>query len=116
MQLKISRHNHNKHEHNVTKKVNKHLKHINNYHTEINYDKKKSLNKENYYIFYDVSFGPRKIENISIYQQTDVTNNFTETDNQTITYVDNNFENNDRTATIIVNSNPSLNENYLMDS
>ena len=36
-------------------------------------------------------FNFRKIENISISQQSDITNNITETNNQTITYVDNNY-------------------------
>ena len=33
----IARHNHNSYEHNVIKKVNKHIKHVNNYDTEITY-------------------------------------------------------------------------------
>ena len=55
----------------------------------------------------------RKIENISLSQQTDITNNITETNNQTITYVDNNYLNNNKLATIIANPTPSLTENYL---
>ena len=39
----ITRHNHNNYEHNVIKRINKHIKHINNYDTEVNYYSKKSL-------------------------------------------------------------------------
>ena len=42
----ITRHNHNNYEHNVIKKVNKHLKHINDYDTEINYYNNTPLNKQ----------------------------------------------------------------------
>ena len=109
----ITRHNHNNYEHNVIKKVNKHITHVNNYDTEINYYSKKSLNKNNYYKFYNDYFNFRKIENISISQQSDITNNITKTNNQTITYVDNNYLNNNKIATIILNTVPELNENYL---
>ena len=51
--------------------------------------------------------------NISLTQQTDITNNLTETNNQTITYVGNNYLNNDKIATIVLNPTPSLTENYL---
>ena len=102
----ITRHNHNNYEHNAIKRVHKHIKHINNYDTEMNYYNKKSLNKKNYYNFYNDNFNFRKIENISISQQTDITNNITETNNQTITYVDNNYSNN-KIATVIVNTVPS---------
>ena len=60
-----------------------------------------------------IMFNFRKIENISISQQTDITNNITETNNQTIHYVDNNCLNNNKIATIIVNTVPSLTENYI---
>ena len=33
----ITRNAHNNYEHNVIKKVNKHIKHTNNYYTELNY-------------------------------------------------------------------------------
>ena len=108
----ITRHNHNNYEHNVIKKLHKHIKHINDYDTEINYHNKKSLNKKQHHNFYHDNFNFRKIENISLTQQTDITNNITETNNQTITYVGNNYLNNDKTATIIVNPTPSLTENY----
>ena len=39
----FTRHNHNNYEHNVIKKVNRHLKHISNYGTEINCYSKKSI-------------------------------------------------------------------------
>ena len=38
----------NNYEHNVIRKVNKHIKHINNYETEIYYLNKQSFNKINY--------------------------------------------------------------------
>ena len=109
----ITRHNHNNYEHNVIKKVHKHIKHINNYDTEINYYNKKTLNKKQYYNFYHDYFNFRKIENISITQQTDITNNITETNTQTINYVDDNYIKNDKIATIILNPTPSLTDNYL---
>ena len=109
----ITRHNHNNYEHNVIKKVHKHITRINNYDTEINYYSKKSLNKKNYYNFYDDNFNSRKIKNISLSQQTDITNNIIETNNQSINYIDTNYSNNNKIATIIVNPTPSLTENYL---
>ena len=109
----ITRHNHNNYEHNAIKKVHKHIKHINNYDTEIKYYNKKSHNKKQYYNFYHANFNFRKIENISLTQQTDITNNITETNNQTITYADNNHSNSDRIATIVVNTVPSLTDNYI---
>ena len=45
----------------------------------------------------------RKIENISLSQQTDILNDITETNNQTISYIDDNFLNNNRIATIEAN-------------
>ena len=46
----ITRHNHNNYEHNVIKRTNKHIKHINNYDTEVNYYSKKPLNNYYYYL------------------------------------------------------------------
>ena len=54
----ITRHNHN-YEHNVIKTVHKHIKHINNYDTEIVYYSKKSLHKKQYYNFYHDNFNFR---------------------------------------------------------
>jgi hypothetical protein len=108
----IKRHNHNNYEHNVIKKVHKNIKHINNYDTEINYYNKKSLNKKQYYNFYNDYFNFRKIENVSLSQQTDITNNITETNNQTINYVDDNYIKNDKIATIIIAPTPGT-DNYL---
>ena len=108
----ITRRNHKNCEHTVIKKVHKHIKHINNYDTVIKYYNKKSLNKKQHYNFYHGNFNFRKIENISLTQQADITNNITETNNQTITYVDNNYLNNDKIATIILNPTPSLTDNY----
>ena len=59
------------------------------------------------------SFNFRKIENISLSQQTDITNDITETNTQTINYACNNYLNNNKIATTIVNPTPSLTENYL---
>ena len=109
----VTRHNHNNYEHNVVKKVHKQINNIINYDTGTNCYNKKSLNKKQYYNFYHDNFNFRKIENISLTQQTDITNNITETNNQTITYVDNNYLNNNKTATVFVNPTPSLIENYL---
>ena len=109
----IPRHSHNNYEHNVIKKVHKHIKHINNYDTEVNYYNKKSLNKQQYYNFYHDGFNFRKIENTSLTQQTDITHNIAETNNQTITYVDNNYLNNGKIATIILDTVPSLTDNYI---
>ena len=108
----ITRHHHNNYEHIVIKKVHKHIKHINNYDTEINYYNKKPLNKEQYYNFYHYNFNFRKIENISLSQQTDITNNIIETNTQTINFVGDTYIN-DKIATIISNPTPSLTDNYL---
>ena len=107
----IKRHNHNNYEHNVINKVHKHIKHINNYDTEINHFSKKSLNKKQYYDFYNDYFNFRKIENISLSQQTDITNNIINTNEQTINYIDNNYINNNNIASIIVNPNTGT-DNY----
>ena len=108
----ITRHNHNNYEHNVIKKVHKHINHINNYDTGINYYNKKSLNKKHYYNFYHGNFNFRKIENISLTQQADITNNIIETNTQTINYADDNYIKNDKIATVILNTTPSLTDNY----
>ena len=55
----------------------------------------------------------RKIENISLPQQTDITNNITETNTQIINYVDDNYIKNDKIAIIIFNTTPSLTDNYI---
>ena len=89
------------------------MKHTSNYGTEVNYYNKKSLNKKQYYNFHHGNFNFRKIENISLTQQPDITYNITETNNQTITYVDDNYLNNNKIATIILNPTPSLTDNYL---
>ena len=52
----ITRHNHNNFEHNVFKKDNKHIKHINNYGTEIPYYNTKPLNKHNFHNVYHDTF------------------------------------------------------------
>ena len=93
--------------------MNQHLKHINNYDTEVNHFSKKSTNKENCCNFYNDNFNFRKIENISLSQQTDITNNITETNTQTINYIGNHYLNNNKNATTIVNPTPNLIENYL---
>ena len=50
---------------------------------------------------------------MSLSQQTDITNNITETNTETINYVDNLYSNNYEIATVIVNPTPSPTENYL---
>ena len=55
----------------------------------------------------------KKIENISLSQQTYITNNITETSTGTINYVDNNYLNNDKIAPVILNTVPSLTGNYI---
>ena len=52
----ITRHNHNNYEHNVIKKVHKHIKYIDKYDAEMNYDSKKSFTKNNYCNFYNDNF------------------------------------------------------------
>ena len=64
-------------------------------------------------MFYNGTFNFKKIENISLSQQTDITNNITETNTQTMEYVDNNYLNNNKIATVIVNPTPSLTDNYI---
>ena len=97
----------------MIKTVHKHITHINNYDTEIDYYSKKSFNKGNYCNFYNDSLNFTKIENISLSQQTDITNNIYETNTQTINYADNDYLDNNKIATITVNPTPSLTENYL---
>ena len=109
----ITRHNHNNYEHNVIKKVYKHITHISNYDTESNYYNKKPPNTDQYYNFYHDKLIFWKIENISLTQQTDITNNITETNNQAITYVDDHYLNNNKPATIMLNPTPSPTDNYL---
>ena len=98
----ITRHNHNNYEHNVIKKVHKHIKHINNYGTEVNHHSKKSLGKKNCYNFCNDNFNFRKIKNIPLSQQTDITNNIIETNTQTINYIDNNFLNNNKSQLLLL--------------
>ena len=93
--------------------MHKHITHINSYDTEIHYYSKKSVNMKNCYNFYSDNLNFRKIENISLSQQTYITNNIIETNTETINYVDDNYLNNDKIATVIVNPTPSLTENYL---
>ena len=109
----ITRHSQNNYEHNVIKKVHKHIKHIHNFGTEINYHNQKSLNKEQYYNFYHDNFNFRKVENISLTQQTGITNSITETNNQTITYVGDTYLNHGKIATVIFNTLPYLTDNYI---
>ena len=62
---------------------------------------------------YNDTFNFGKIENISLSQQTEITNNIIETNEQTINYIDNNYINNNNIATITINPNPSLTDNYV---
>ena len=90
-----------------------HITHIDNHDTEINYYDKKSLNTNNYYNFYHDTFNFRKNEIISNSQQTDITNDIIATNPQTTYYIDENYSNNNKTASVIVNPTPSLDEHYL---
>lgn len=98
----ITKYINNNYENNIVKKIHKHIKNINNYDTEINYYNKKSVNKKQYYNFYNDYFNFRKIENISLSQQTDINNNIIETNQQTINYIDNNYINNNNIATVFL--------------
>ena len=53
-------------------------------------------------MFYNANFIVRKIENISLSQQTDITNNIINTNQQTINYIDNKFNNNNNIATVFL--------------
>ena len=100
----ITKHNHNNYEHNVMKTVNNHITHIKKYDTEINhYNTKVDTHIKHINNLYNDTFNFRKIENISLSQQTGILNHITETNNQTINYIDDNFLNNNRIATIEVN-------------
>ena len=107
----IRRHDHSNYEHNVIKKVNNHIKHINNYDTEINYYSKESVNSKKYCNFYNDTFDLIKIENISLSQQTDITNGTIEISTQTVIYIGNNYLNNNKIATVTI-APTSLTENY----
>ena len=63
-------------------------------------------------IFTMVLFNFRNNEIISNSQQTDITTNIIETDTQTTNYIDDNYLDNIKIATVILNPTPSLNENY----
>ena len=77
------------------------------------YYSKKSHNKKQCYNFYHDNFNFRKIQNISLTQQTDITNDIIEANSQTSTYVDNSYPSNDMIATIILNTVPSLTDNSI---
>ena len=89
-----------------------HIKHTNNYDTEINYYNKKSLNKNIYYNLYHDTFNFGKDEIISNSQQTDITSYIIETNTQTTNYIGENCLNNNKIATAVLNTTPSINENY----
>ena len=46
-------------------------------------------------------------------QQTDITHNMIETNTRTTDYIDENYFNNNKIATVILNPTPPLNNNYL---
>ena len=87
----VTRHGHNKYEHNVIKKVKKHIKHKNIYDTEVNCYNKRSPDKGNYYNFYHDTYNLGKNEIVSSSQQTGITNNITETKNHTTNYIDESY-------------------------
>ena len=60
-----------------------------------------------------INFNSRIIENISLSQQTYITNNTTETNTETINYDDNYYLNNDKIATVILDTVPSLTDSYI---
>ena len=77
----------------MIKKVNKHIKHLNN--------------------LYNDTFNLRTIENISLSQQTGIVNNITETNNQTISYIGDSLLNNNNISTVEVNIGSDLvTDNY----
>ena len=66
------------------------------------------IKKENNF-YYD-NFNVRKVEHISLSQQTDITNNIIDTNTQTTNYIDS-YLNNNKIGTIL-NPTPSPTENY----
>ena len=68
------------------KKIDKHIKHRNNYGTEKDFQNKKSFNKKHHYNLDNDVFNFSKNETISNSQQTDITNNIIETSTQTTVY------------------------------
>ena len=69
--------------------------------------------KKNYHNLYHDTFNFEKNEIISNSPQTDITNNKIDTNTQTTNYFDENYLNNNKIATAIMNPTPTLNENYL---
>ena len=107
-----TRQNHNNYEHNVFKKVNRHMMHINNY------DIGKITAIRNYLIKIIIktfTLIPLSLENkiISNPQQTDITNSLIEINTQTANYIGENYLNCNRKATVRLNPTPSLHEDYL---
>ena len=49
----------------------------------------------------------------SVSQHADITNNATETNTETINYVDNNYLRNNKIATVVLNTVPSLTDKYI---
>jgi len=77
----------------IKKVVSKRIKHINN--------------------FYNETFNVRKVETISLSQQTDIVNNIIETNEETISYIDDNFLNNNNISTVEINIGSDLiTDNY----
>ena len=66
-----------------------------------------------FYNFYHGTFNFRKNEQISNSQQTGITNNIIETNTQTTNHIGDNYLNNNKIATVILNHTPSRNGNYL---
>ena len=108
----IAGHNHNNYENNVIKKVNKNIHHISNYGTDANYYNNKSFSKKGYYNFCNDILDFRKNKITSNSQQTGITNNVLETNTQTTNYIEN-YLNTNNIATVILNTIPSINGNYL---
>ena len=89
---------------------------MNKYDTEMNYYNSNSLNKENCSNLYKGTFHFRKTENISLSQQTNIVNNITEPNNQTIHYIVDNFLDTDSIATIELNPDSELLKQLYMDT
>ena len=87
----ITRHNRNNYKHNVIKKVNKHIQHINDYDTEINYYTKGHWVKRTI-ITYTVVLLILENRIISDSQETDITNNTIDTNTQTHELINNSQE------------------------
>ena len=81
----------NNYENSIIKIINTRIANINynSGYNELTYHNRKPINKQSYCNFYNDTFNFRKIENISLSQQTYITNNIIETNTQTINHIGN---------------------------